>query len=76
MTNLARLALRLVVGPVAVAGFAGFQLRHAGPLTAIAVSWIAFVGCVFAIAASGNMQLARSARRLESRRSRRTSRTR
>lgn len=76
MSHLARLALRLVAGPVAVAGFAGFQLRHASPLTAIAVSCGVCLGCVFAIAAWGNMQLARSGHRLPSLLGRRSSRTR
>gem|GEM_PF-6697211 len=76
MSDMVRLALRLVVAPAAVAGYAGFQLRHAGPPTAIAVSWCVFMSSVFAVAAWGKVQLARSERRRKSRRSRRSSRTR
>jgi hypothetical protein len=75
MAHLARLALRLVVGTAAVAGFAGFELRHAGALTAIAVSWSVFTSSVFAITAWGQIQLVRSERRMQSLRSRRSRRT-
>lgn len=54
----------------------GFELRHEGAPTAIAVSWGVFVISVFATAAWGKIQLARSERRLQARRSRRSSRTR
>jgi len=76
MAHLARFALRLVVGPAAVAGFAGFELRHAGAPTAIVVSWSVFTSSVFAITAWGKIQLVRSERRMQSRRSRPSRRTR
>ena len=76
MLHLARPALRLVVGPAVVAAFAGFELRHAGLLAAIAVGWCVFAICVLAIATSGKIQLERSRRRLQIRHSRRSSRTR
>jgi len=76
MFHLARPALRLIIGPAAVAAFAAFELRNAGTLAALAGAWSVFVICVFGINAWGKLQLERSRRRLQSRRSRRSNRTR
>jgi hypothetical protein len=76
MSHLARPTLRLIIGPTAVAAFAGFELRHAGTFPAIAGAWCVFAICVFTLSAWGKTQLARTQRRLQIRRSRRSSRTR
>ena len=76
MFHLARPALRLIIGPAVVAAFAGFELRNAGTLAAAAGAWCVFMICVFGIEAWGKLQLERSRRRLQSRRSRRPNRTR
>jgi hypothetical protein len=76
MSHLSRFTLRLVVVPAAVARFADFELRHAGAPTAIAVSWSDFTSSVFAMTAGGSLQLMRSERRMQSLRSRRSSRPR
>lgn len=76
MSHLARPTLRLIIGPAAVAAFAGFELRHAAAFAAIAGSWCVFVLCVFGIRAWGKLQLERSQCRLRSLRGRRSHRTR
>jgi hypothetical protein len=76
MSHLARPTLRLIIGPTAVAAFAGFELRHAGTFPAVAGAWCVFAICVLALGAWGKIQIARTERRLRSRRSRRSSRTR
>ena len=76
MSHLARPTLRLIIGPAAVAALAGFELRHAGVVAAVAVGWCTFVLCVVAIEAWGKLQLERTRRRIQSRADRRASRTR
>ena len=66
MSRFARPALRLIVGPAAVAALAGFELRHGGLLVEVAVGWAVFMFCIVAIAAWGRFQLERDRRRLES----------
>ena len=76
MLRIAGPVLRLLIVPAAVAVFAGFEVRHAGVLAAISVSWCVFVLCVFAIGAWGHLQLDRTRGRLRSLRSQRSTRTR
>ncbi|HEY8792475.1 MAG TPA: hypothetical protein VIL96_06310 [Gaiellaceae bacterium] len=68
--------MRVIIGPAAVAGFAGFELPQAGTFAAVAGVWCVFAICVFALGTWGKIQLERSRRRLHSTRSRRSSRTR
>jgi len=75
MLHVARPALRLIIGPALVAAFAGLELRHGGTLAALAGAWFVFMICVFGITAWGRLQLERSRRRLQSRRSLRPDRT-
>jgi hypothetical protein len=75
MLRLARPALRLIVGPGAVAAFTGFELRNAGAFAALAGGWCVFAICIFALGMWGNIQLERSRRRLQAQRSNRSSRT-
>jgi hypothetical protein len=76
MVHLVRPTLRLIIGPAAVAAFAGFELRHAGSFAAVLVAWCVFVLCILAIGGWGKLQLERSLRRLRSRSSRRSNGTR
>ena len=76
MSHLARPTLRLIIGPAIVAAFAGFELRHAGAFVAVAGAWLVFAICVFTLSAWGKVQLARTERRLQALRRRRSSRTR
>jgi hypothetical protein len=76
MSQLARPTLRLIIGPSVVAAFAGFELRPAGALAALAGAWCVFAICLQALDARGKTQLERGRRRLESRRARGSSRTR
>jgi hypothetical protein len=76
MSHLARPTLRLVIGPAIVAAFSGFELRHAGAFVAVAGAWLVFAICVFTLSAWGKVQLARTERRLQALRRRRSSRTR
>jgi hypothetical protein len=74
MSHLARPLLRRIVGPAAVALFAGFELRHAGALAALAGAWLVFAICVVTLTAWGKIHLARTERRLQARRRRRSRR--
>jgi hypothetical protein len=76
MSHLARPTLRVIIGPLAVAAFAGFELRLDGKFAATAGAFCVFAICVFALGLWGKIQLERTRRRLHSLRNRRSGRTR
>lgn len=76
MSRLARPLLRLVVGPVIVAAFAGFELRHTGAFVAVAGAWLVFTVCIFTLSAWEEIQLTQTECRLKALPRRRSSRTR